>query len=124
MDLWEFTKDLLYLETESEEQIAAVHIRRGLRGTDRVILYSHGNAEDLGQRLIPGRCEDMNDPKPPVFDVCVVPWVFPCFGQLQKRHPEEQIEETDLDMIIEGKAIRFHQPSSLAASGSPGTTWI
>jgi len=43
--------DLLYLETESEDQIAAVHIRRGLRGTDRVILYSHGNAEDLGQRL-------------------------------------------------------------------------
>ena len=47
-------KDLLYLETESEDQIAAVHIRRGLRGTDRVILYSHGNAEDLGQRLYLG----------------------------------------------------------------------
>ena len=47
----DITKDLLYLETESEDQIAAVHIRRGLRGTDRVILYSHGNAEDLGQRL-------------------------------------------------------------------------
>ncbi|CAK8996240.1 unnamed protein product [Durusdinium trenchii] len=43
--------DLLYLETESEDQIAAVHIRRGVRGTDRVILYSHGNAEDVGQRL-------------------------------------------------------------------------
>lgn len=43
--------DLLYLDTESDEQIAAVHIRRGIRGTDRVILYSHGNAEDLGQRL-------------------------------------------------------------------------
>lgn len=38
--------DLLYLETESEDQIAAVHIRRGVRGTDRVILYSHGNAEE------------------------------------------------------------------------------
>jgi len=44
-------QDLLYLDTESDEQIAAVHIRRGIRGTDRVILYSHGNAEDLGQRL-------------------------------------------------------------------------
>eukprot|EP00930_Biecheleria_cincta_P053057 TRINITY_DN38403_c0_g1_i1.p1 TRINITY_DN38403_c0_g1~~TRINITY_DN38403_c0_g1_i1.p1 ORF type:complete len:268 (-),score=25.04 TRINITY_DN38403_c0_g1_i1:137-940(-) len=43
--------DLLYLETENGDQIAAVHIRRGVRGTDRVILYSHGNAEDLGQRL-------------------------------------------------------------------------
>lgn len=50
----DITKDLLYLETESEDQIAAVHIRRGLRGTDRVILYSHGNAEDLGQRLYLG----------------------------------------------------------------------
>ncbi|CAE7796287.1 Abhd17a [Symbiodinium microadriaticum] len=43
--------DLLYLETENEDRIAAVHVRRGARGTDRVILYSHGNAEDLGQRL-------------------------------------------------------------------------
>lgn len=43
--------DLLYLETETGENIAAVHIRRGNAGTDRVVLYSHGNAEDLGQRL-------------------------------------------------------------------------
>lgn len=43
--------DLLYLETENEDKIAAVHIRRGAAGTDRVVLYSHGNAEDLGQRL-------------------------------------------------------------------------
>ncbi|CAE8622923.1 unnamed protein product, partial [Polarella glacialis] len=43
--------DLLYLQTENGDQIAAVHIRRGVSGTDRVILYSHGNAEDLGQRL-------------------------------------------------------------------------
>jgi len=43
--------DLVYLETEYGDKIAAVHIRRGSAGTDRVILYSHGNAEDLGQRL-------------------------------------------------------------------------
>mmetsp|Transcript_60514 Transcript_60514/g.136388 ORF Transcript_60514/g.136388 Transcript_60514/m.136388 type:complete len:233 (+) Transcript_60514:72-770(+) len=43
--------DLLYLTTEADDQIAAVHIRRGATGTDRVVLYSHGNAEDLGQRL-------------------------------------------------------------------------
>lgn len=43
--------DLIYLHTEMDDQIAAVHIRRGASGTDRVILYSHGNAEDLGQRL-------------------------------------------------------------------------
>jgi len=43
--------DLVYLETEDGDKIAAVHIRRGSAGTDRVILYSHGNAEDLGQRL-------------------------------------------------------------------------
>jgi len=43
--------DLVYLETEKGDRIAAVHIRRGAAGTDRVILYSHGNAEDLGQRL-------------------------------------------------------------------------
>mmetsp|Transcript_79204 Transcript_79204/g.153170 ORF Transcript_79204/g.153170 Transcript_79204/m.153170 type:complete len:268 (-) Transcript_79204:97-900(-) len=43
--------DLLYLTTELDDQIAAVHIRRGATGSDRVILYSHGNAEDLGQRL-------------------------------------------------------------------------
>eukprot|EP00933_Yihiella_yeosuensis_P036483 TRINITY_DN30239_c0_g2_i1.p1 TRINITY_DN30239_c0_g2~~TRINITY_DN30239_c0_g2_i1.p1 ORF type:complete len:269 (+),score=44.33 TRINITY_DN30239_c0_g2_i1:65-871(+) len=43
--------DLLYLETEYGDKIAAVHIKRGPQGTDRVILYSHGNAEDLGQRL-------------------------------------------------------------------------
>lgn len=44
-------EELLYLETEDGDRIAAVHIRRGSAGTDRVILYSHGNAEDLGQRL-------------------------------------------------------------------------
>eukprot|EP00929_Paragymnodinium_shiwhaense_P002535 TRINITY_DN102815_c0_g1_i1.p1 TRINITY_DN102815_c0_g1~~TRINITY_DN102815_c0_g1_i1.p1 ORF type:complete len:272 (-),score=47.96 TRINITY_DN102815_c0_g1_i1:146-961(-) len=44
-------EDLVYLETEDGDKIAAVHIRRGVAGTDRVILYSHGNAEDLGQRL-------------------------------------------------------------------------
>jgi len=43
--------DLLYLETEHGDRIPAVHIKRGASGTDRVILYSHGNAEDLGQRL-------------------------------------------------------------------------
>jgi len=43
--------DLVYLTAESGDRIAAVHIRRGTTGTDRVILYSHGNAEDLGQRL-------------------------------------------------------------------------
>lgn len=43
--------DLLYLTTEDGERIAAVHVRRGHGGTDRVVLYSHGNAEDLGQRL-------------------------------------------------------------------------
>lgn len=43
--------DLIYLTTANEDKIAAVHIRRSKRGTDRVILYSHGNAEDLGQRL-------------------------------------------------------------------------
>lgn len=43
--------DLIYLETANDDQIAAVHIRRGVGGTDRVIIYSHGNAEDLGQRL-------------------------------------------------------------------------
>eukprot|EP00927_Polykrikos_kofoidii_P063045 TRINITY_DN57853_c0_g1_i1.p1 TRINITY_DN57853_c0_g1~~TRINITY_DN57853_c0_g1_i1.p1 ORF type:complete len:268 (+),score=26.61 TRINITY_DN57853_c0_g1_i1:304-1107(+) len=44
-------KDLLYLETDNGDSFPAVHIRRGATGTDRVILYSHGNAEDLGQRL-------------------------------------------------------------------------
>lgn len=43
--------DLVYLTTEEGDQISAIHIRRGRGGTDRVILYSHGNAEDLGQRL-------------------------------------------------------------------------
>mmetsp|Transcript_40617 Transcript_40617/g.121411 ORF Transcript_40617/g.121411 Transcript_40617/m.121411 type:complete len:268 (-) Transcript_40617:82-885(-) len=43
--------ELMYLTTEEGDQIAAVHIRRGASGTDRVVLYSHGNAEDLGQRL-------------------------------------------------------------------------
>mmetsp|Transcript_85799 Transcript_85799/g.188374 ORF Transcript_85799/g.188374 Transcript_85799/m.188374 type:complete len:267 (-) Transcript_85799:26-826(-) len=44
-------KDLLYLYTASGERIPAVHIKRGSVGTDRVLIYSHGNAEDLGQRL-------------------------------------------------------------------------
>jgi len=43
--------DLIYLTTENDEHIVAVHIRRGAVGTDRCVLYSHGNAEDLGQRL-------------------------------------------------------------------------
>jgi pimeloyl-ACP methyl ester carboxylesterase len=43
--------DLVYLDTEDGDRIAAVHVRRGGSGTDRVILYSHGNAEDLGLRL-------------------------------------------------------------------------
>lgn len=43
--------DLIYLTTAHDDQIAAVHIRRGKGGTDRVVIYSHGNAEDLGQRL-------------------------------------------------------------------------
>lgn len=63
----DITKDLLYLETESEDQIAAVHIRRGLRGTDRVILYSHGNAEDLGQRLYLGSWKWRAWENPPCF---------------------------------------------------------
>lgn len=40
--------DLVYLNTEQEDRIAAVHIRRG---AGRTILYSHGNAEDLGLSL-------------------------------------------------------------------------
>lgn len=44
-------RDLVYLKIASGDQIAAVHIRRGNVGTDRVVIYSHGNAEDLGQRL-------------------------------------------------------------------------
>jgi len=43
--------DLVYLTTAGGDQIPAVHIRRGSTGTDRVVIYSHGNAEDLGQRL-------------------------------------------------------------------------
>lgn len=43
--------DLVYLETAGGDRIPAVHIRRGHTGTDRVVVYSHGNAEDLGQRL-------------------------------------------------------------------------
>lgn len=43
--------DLLYLTTADGDSIAAVHVKRAAAGTDRVILYSHGNAEDLGQRL-------------------------------------------------------------------------
>lgn len=43
--------DLIYLTTEDGDRIPAVNIRRGVGGTDRVIIYSHGNAEDLGQRL-------------------------------------------------------------------------
>lgn len=44
--------DLIYLHTEKGDRIPAVHIRRGSTGTDRVVIYSHGNAEDLGQRLV------------------------------------------------------------------------
>jgi pimeloyl-ACP methyl ester carboxylesterase len=42
-------QDLLWLTTATEEEdvIPAVHIRRNM-GADRTILYSHGNAEDLG----------------------------------------------------------------------------
>mmetsp|Transcript_104659 Transcript_104659/g.293308 ORF Transcript_104659/g.293308 Transcript_104659/m.293308 type:complete len:268 (+) Transcript_104659:92-895(+) len=43
--------DLIDLYTAKQDRILAVHIRRGAAGTDRVVLYSHGNAEDLGQRL-------------------------------------------------------------------------
>lgn len=43
--------DLIYLTTAENDRIPAVHIRRGNAGTDRVVIYSHGNAEDLGQRL-------------------------------------------------------------------------
>jgi pimeloyl-ACP methyl ester carboxylesterase len=43
--------DALYLTTEDGDRVSCVHIRRAAAGTDRVILYSHGNAEDLGQRL-------------------------------------------------------------------------
>jgi len=43
--------DLITLTTEDGDEISAVHIRRGVGGTDRVVIYSHGNAEDLGQRL-------------------------------------------------------------------------
>lgn len=40
--------DLLWLRTEEQEDlIPAVHIKRSI-GADRTILYSHGNAEDLG----------------------------------------------------------------------------
>lgn len=39
--------DLLWLTTEDEDAIPAVYIRRNA-GADRIILYSHGNAEDLG----------------------------------------------------------------------------
>jgi len=39
--------ELLWLATEDEDTIPAVHIRRSI-GADRTILYSHGNAEDLG----------------------------------------------------------------------------
>lgn len=38
--------ELLFLTATSGEQISAVHIRN--RGAKRTILYSHGNAEDLG----------------------------------------------------------------------------
>jgi len=43
--------DLIYLTTSKHDKIPAVHVRRGQAGTDRVVIYSHGNAEDLGQRL-------------------------------------------------------------------------
>lgn len=39
--------ELVWLTTEDEDTIPAVHIRRSI-GADRTILYSHGNAEDLG----------------------------------------------------------------------------
>jgi pimeloyl-ACP methyl ester carboxylesterase len=39
--------ELLWLTTEEEDVIPAIHIRRSI-GADRTILYSHGNAEDLG----------------------------------------------------------------------------
>jgi len=38
-------RDLIYLQTQSGHQISAVHLKRG---AGRTILYSHGNAEDLG----------------------------------------------------------------------------
>mmetsp|Transcript_87004 Transcript_87004/g.281751 ORF Transcript_87004/g.281751 Transcript_87004/m.281751 type:complete len:246 (+) Transcript_87004:48-785(+) len=40
--------DLMFLNTARQDKIAAVHIKRG---AERTILYSHGNAEDLGQIL-------------------------------------------------------------------------
>jgi len=43
--------DLIWLTTAHGHRIPAVHIRRSNIGTDRVVIYSHGNAEDLGQRL-------------------------------------------------------------------------
>jgi pimeloyl-ACP methyl ester carboxylesterase len=43
-------KDLVWLTTEADDIIPAVHIRRSI-GADRTILYSHGNAEDLGNIL-------------------------------------------------------------------------
>jgi len=45
--LLEARPDLLWLTTEDDVEIPAVHIRKSL-GADRTILYSHGNAEDLG----------------------------------------------------------------------------
>jgi pimeloyl-ACP methyl ester carboxylesterase len=40
-------QELLWLTTEYDDVIPAVHVRRNV-GADRTILYSHGNAEDLG----------------------------------------------------------------------------
>lgn len=39
--------ELLWLSVDDEDFVPAVHIRRSI-GADRTILYSHGNAEDLG----------------------------------------------------------------------------
>lgn len=41
-------QDLIWLTTEDNIKIAAVHIKRN---ASRTLLYSHGNAEDLGQIL-------------------------------------------------------------------------
>lgn len=43
--------DLVWLKTASEEYVPALHVRRpsGQRAVRFTLLYSHGNAEDLGQ---------------------------------------------------------------------------
>lgn len=43
-------RELIFLTTEDGDQISAVHLRCP-RACNRVVLYSHGNAEDLGQKL-------------------------------------------------------------------------